>query len=150
MDIIDRVNGLVASYLDENGIELVDTIYRREQGGMVLRLLIDMPQGITIAGCETLNNYLSELLDKENFIDEHYTIEISSPGLDRPLKTDRDFKRVMGSKIDVTTYEPIDLKKTHEGLLIGMDRENIVIESNGVSTVIPRQKIAVARRKVEF
>jgi len=150
MEVIDRVKELAARYLDDNGIELVDIIYRREQGGMTLRLMVDTPQGITIAECEALNNCLSELLDKEDVIDEHYVLEVSSPGLDRPLTSDGDFKRVMGKTLDITTYEPIDMKKTHEGKLIGMDKENIVIESDGVSTVIPIAKIARARRKVEF
>jgi ribosome maturation factor RimP len=150
MEVIDRVKELAAGYLDENGIDWVDITYRREQGGMVPRLLVDTHQGISIAECEDLNNYLSELLDKENTIEEHYLLEVSSPGLNRPMTTDKDFTRVMGKDIDVTTYEPIDLKREHEGRLIGMDKDNIVIESDGVSTVIPRQKIAKAKRKVGF
>jgi len=150
MEIIDRVKELIAKYLDDNGIELVDIIYRREQGGMTLRLLVDTPQGIGIAECEALNNYLSELLDKENVIEEHHLLEVSSPGLDRPITTDRDFERVMGKYLDITTYEPIDGRRAHEGKLAGMDGEDIVIESDGVSTVIPKAKIARARRKVEI
>ena len=66
MEIVDRVKELLAPYLEEKGIELVEMTYRREQGGMTLRVLAYTPQGITIAECEALNNYLSELLDKEN------------------------------------------------------------------------------------
>jgi ribosome maturation factor RimP len=150
MEVTERVKALVRGYLDDNGIELVDIVYRREQGGMVLRLLADTPQGITIDECEALNNYLSETLDKEDVIQEHYTIEVSSPGLDRQLKTDRDFERIIGKDIEVTTYEKIDEKKAHTGRLIGMDKEKIVIESDGVSTVIPRRSIAVARLKIEI
>ena len=150
MEIVDRVKSLIERYLEKNGIELVDVIYRREQGGITLRLLVDTPQGITIAECEALNTYLSELLDKEDVIEGHYVLEVASPGLDRPITTDGDFKRVMGKEIDITTYEPIDMRSTHEGRLIGMDKENIVIESGGISTVIPRAKIALARLKIEF
>lgn len=150
MEIVDRVKELIAPYLEEKGIELVDMIYRREQGGMTLRVLADTPQGITVAECEALNNYLSELLDKENVIEEHYLLEISSPGLDRPMKTDRDFERSLDRAIEVTTYEPVDGRKTHEGRLIGLDKENIVIETGGVSIVIPKKSIAVARLKIEF
>jgi len=150
MDVIDSVNSLIARYLEEKGIELVDITYKHEQGGMVLRLLVDTPAGITIAECEALNNYLSDTLDKENVIEERYILEVASPGLDRPIVTDRDFERSMGKTLDVRTYEPIDAERTHEGKLIGMDKENIVLESDGISTVIPRVKIARAKRKAEF
>lgn len=150
MEIVDRVNALIQGYLEENNIELVDITYKRGQGGMVLRLIVDTPEGIRISECEKLNNCLSELLDRENVIEEHYLLEVSSPGLDRPIKTDRDFERVMGKEIQANTFEKIDFKKTHSGKLIGMDKEKIVIEANGTSTVIPRNKIAVARLKIEF
>jgi len=150
MELIERVNDLITNYLQQNKIELVEITYRREGQGMVLRLLIDTPSGITIKECEDLNNFLSEMLDSENVIEERYILEVSSPGLDRPIKTDRDFKRSMGRELYITTYEPIDARKTHQGKLIGMDKENIVMESNGVSTVIPRYKIARAVLKLEF
>lgn len=150
MDVIERVNDLIGNYLEENGIELIDITYKHEQGGMVLRLLVDTPQGVTIDACEKLNNFLSELLDKEETISEHYTIEVASPGLDRPIITDRDFQRVLGKALDITTYQAIGERKTHEGKLVGIDKESVVIESNGVSTVIPKKLIARARLKIEF
>lgn len=150
MDIKERVNELIANYLEQNAIELIDIIYRREQGGMVLRLLVDKPEGINISECEEVNNYLSATLDKEGIITDRYTLEVSSPGLDRPLKTDKDFERKMGRKLEVNTYEAVDEKKTHEGTLLGIDKDNIIIEKDGISTVIPRAKIALARQKIEF
>ena len=149
MGIIERVNELITSYLEENCIELVDITYKRESGGMTLRLLVDTPEGITIAECESLNNYLSEVLDKENVIEEHYLLEVSSPGLGRPITTDKDFARFIGKMLDITTYEPIDGKRAHIGKLIGMDKDNIVIEAGGISTVIPKAKIAKAKLKIE-
>ncbi len=150
MEVIDRVNSLIERYLQEHGIELVDIIYRREQGGMVLRLLVDTPEGITIEQCEKLNNFLSEELDKEDVIEEHFMLEVCSPGLDRALSTDSDFARVMGKELFVHSYEPIDGSREHEGRLIGIDKESIVIESDGISTVIPRVKISKARLKIDF
>jgi ribosome maturation factor RimP len=148
--ILERVKALAAPYLEDNAVELVEITYRREGGGMTLRLLVDTPAGIKIDECEGLNKYLSERLDKEDVISEHYVIEVSSPGLDRPIRTDRDFERALGKRLEVTTYAPIDGRKTHEGTFIGMDKENIVIESAGVSTVIPRAKVALARLHVEI
>jgi ribosome maturation factor RimP len=150
MEVKDRVNLLIEGYLEKNGIELIDIIYRREAGGMVLRLLADTPEGITVDECEALSNYLSEALDKEEVIAEHFTLEVASPGLDRALVTDRDFAWVMGKELDVSMYEPVDGLREHQGKLIGMDKDNIVIESDGISTVIPRKKIAKAKLKIEF
>lgn len=151
MEIIDRVTELIGPYLGERGIELVEMIYRREQGGMVLRLFVDTATGITLKECEDLNNYLGELLDKESLIEENrFLLEVSSPGLDRHLKTDRDFQRVIDKILEVSTYAPIDGKREHSGKLIGMDSDNIVLEEDGISTVIPRSKIARARLKIEI
>ena len=150
MEVIDRVRQIAEGYAGERGIEVVDVIYRREQPGMVLRILADRPEGITVDECEALNNFLSEELDIEDVIQDRYTLEVSSPGLDRPIKTDRDFERAIGRPVEVMTYEPVEGKKAREGNLIGMDKESIVVESEGVSTVIPRNKIALARLKLEF
>jgi len=140
----------MSEYLEENRIELVDMIYRREGSGMVLRLLADTPEGITMDQCERLNNYLGRMLETENVIEGHYVIEVSSPGLDRPIRTDRDYERSLGKKLDVTTYEPVDGTKTHEGTLIGMNKDSIVLESAGVSTVILKRLAASAKLKVEI
>ena len=149
-EVTERVKALAQAYLDDNSIELVEIMYRREAGGMVLRLLVDTPEGIRIAECEAVNKFLSKTLDEEEFIQDSYTIEVSSPGLDRHLVTDRDFERVIGKDVEMTTYEKIDAKKTHVGRLIGMNKDNIVIESGGRSTVIPRKSIAAARLRIEI
>ena len=149
-EIVGRVKALIDGYLEQNGIELAEITYKRREGGMTLRVLADTERGITVAECEALNNYLSDCLDKENVIGEHYLLEVSSPGLDRPIKTDRDFERVMGKFLEVSTYQHIDEKKHHEGKLIGMDKEKIVLEADGVSTVITRAAIAMARLKIEI
>lgn len=150
MEVIERVKALIASYLEENGIDLVEITYKREQGGMTLRLLADTAQGITIDECEKLNNYLSDILDKEDVVDEHYLLEVASPGLDRPIVTDKDFERTIGKELYISTYEPIDAKKEHEGKLVGMDKESVVVESDGVAIVIPKKKIARAKLKIEL
>ena len=150
MDIIERVKELIAGYLQQNRMELIDITYKREQDGMTLRLIVDTPQGVTIDECEALNNYLSGILDNESIVDEHYLLEVASPGLDRPLVTDKDFERSIGKDLDITTYQAIDGRKTHEGNLAGMDKENIVIESKGVSVVIPKKIIARARLSIKF
>ena len=150
LEITEKTKELIAPYLDENGIELVEITYKRESGGMTLRLLVDTRKGIRITECEALNARLSAIIDKEGFIGEHYVIEVSSPGLDRPIKTDEDFMRSIGKELEASTYGPIDGRRMHVGVLIGTGEGKIVLESDGVSTVIPRDKIAVARLHIEF
>ena len=149
MEVRESVKELISPYVTEKGIELVDILYRREGQGMVLRLLMDKEGGIRLSECEELNNYLSARLDETGIIDERYILEVSSPGLDRPMKSDRDFQRSMGREIEVDTYEPVDGRRHIVGSLIGMDAETVVVESSGISTVIPRSKIAMARLKIE-
>lgn len=150
IEIVDRIKELIGPFLNEKGIEPVEITYRRESSGMTVRLLVDTPVGIRIDECEAVNNALSELLDKEDFINERYVIEVSSPGLDRPIRTDRDFERSIGRELEVTTFGPIDGRKTHRGFLAGINASEIVLESSGLSTVIPRDKIAMARLNIEF
>ncbi len=150
MEIIDRVKEIAEVYLKEHGIELIEVVFRRENNGLVLRIVADTADGITVSGCTGLNKFLSEVLDREDVIQDRYTLEVSSPGLDRPISTDRDFERSMGKELELTTFEAIDGRKTHEGLLVGIDKDNIVIERQGISTVMPRSKIALARLKIDF
>ena len=150
MEILERVNELIADYLSEHGIELLDMSYRREAQGMVLRLLVDTQEGIRLSECGALNNFLSERLDSENLIDTRYIIEVSSPGLDRPLKTDRDFQRVIGRDLEIDTHEPVAAKNHIVGTLVRLDAVSVEVESSGARTVIPREKIARARQKIDF
>jgi len=150
MEIVDRVREIAEVYLKDHGIELIDIVFKREGPGHVLRIAADTLDGITVSECADLNNFLSEVLDREDIIQDRYTLEVSSPGLDRPIKTDRDFERSMGKDLEFTTFEAVDGRKTHEGVLIGMDKDNVVVERQGTSTVIPRSKIALARLKIDF
>ena len=144
------IQDLIDDYLVEHQIEVVDMAYKRINGEMTLQLFVDTPNGIRMNECEALNRHVGDAIERENLIETHYVVEVSSPGLDRPLKTDRDFERNLGKEIELTTYEPIDGRKTHQGRAVGMDKEKIVVESEGISTVIPRNKIAVAKLKIEF
>ena len=150
MEITDRVVEIAKDYLEDHGIELIEVIFRREGPVLMLRVIVDTLEGVKVSECADLNNYLSEALDKEDLVQDRYTIEVSSPGLDRPIKSDRDFEHSMGKELELTTYEAIDGRKTHEGALTGMGKDNIVIERRGISTVISRDKIALARLKIKF
>jgi ribosome maturation factor RimP len=145
-EIVEKVEELVSNLLQEKVIELVDITYKRESGGMVLRLLVDKEGGITLGDCAYLNEEIGNMLEQEDAIPEKYMLEVSSPGLDRPLKTRRDFERAMGKKIHVHTYEPINDKRDCEGTVKSVDDEKVIIDE----VVIPLKKISKAKLKIEI
>ena len=141
------VEKIVSDLLKEKkDIELVDVEYVKEQH-WYLRVFIDKEGGIEIDDCQQLSEQLEEKLDVTNPIKESYILEVSSPGLDRILKKDRDFEREMGKAIDVTTYVPIDGKKLFVGQLTGFDKESVTLDGDNR---IAFDKIAVIRLHIEF
>ncbi len=145
-EVAENVRELIANILQQREIELVDVIYRRESNGMVLRLLVDKENGITLDECAYLNEKIGELLDAEDTIPDKYILEVSSPGLDRPLKTRRDFEKVMGKIIHVHTYEPIEeRRKDVEGELKFVDDQKVVVDR----WEIQLKKISKAKLKID-
>lgn len=142
--MIERVEGLISNLLSDKRIELVDVVYRREGGRMVLRLLCDKEGGITLDDCTNLNEEISKILDNENFMPEKYLLEVNSPGLDRHLKTRRDFQRVMGKRINVHTYEPIDEKRDFNGEVESVDSDSVTVSGSKISL----NKISKAKLEV--
>jgi ribosome maturation factor RimP len=149
MEVIERIKELLGPIADARRYYIVDITYRREGGRFVLRILADKEGGITIDECARLNNELSELLDRENVIEEQYTLEISSPGLDRKLKKDEDFLWAMGKKIKISTYAPLDGKNVFLGVLVGLGDGTVVLKENGTSAEVPREKIASAKLAIK-
>ena len=150
MEVIERIRELLEPIANERKFYIVDITYRREGGRLALRILADKEGGITMEDCTGLSNELSELLDRENIIEEQYVLEVSSPGLDRKLNKDDDFVWAVGKRIKVTTYAPLDGKNVFLGVLAGLRDGTIVVsEKEGISTEIPRDKIASARLATE-
>ena len=145
-DIIEKVKPLIYNILQENKIELVDITYRRESGGNVLRILADTDSGITIGECARMNNVISDALDVSNLMEDRYIIEISSPGLDRPLKAKSDFLKARGKNVRVHTYTPVENRKEFAGKLEDIDDEKMSISiDNGIKISISFDKISSAR-----
>ena len=141
----EEIKELVSNILRDNAAEPVDITYKREGAVRILRILADKEGGITIDECAKLNRIISDTMDKEGFIDENYVLEISSPGLDRPLKTKKDFLRLKGKKIHAYTYEPIDGKREIIGVLEGVEGDNITIfDKKAKLTKVPLNKISKA------
>jgi len=144
-ELIERIRDTVSGIFNENKIELVDLTYRREGSVRVLRILADAEEGITADECTKMNEVVGEVLDREGFINDNYILEISSPGLDRHLKTKTDFLRVKGKKVQVYTYTPIDEKKEFIGSLEEVDDSGItLLAQDRYITQIPFDKISKA------
>jgi ribosome maturation factor RimP len=148
--VIKQIEAVALPVLKELGFELVEVQYRREQNGWVLRLVIDKQDGINLADCAAVSREISQLLDIEDFIDQAYSLEVSSPGLNRPLKSMADFKRFVGRKAKIKTVEPIAGEHVFIGKINKTDGESSIM---GVGTKVVKVmffKVAKARLEVEF
>ncbi len=155
-EIRSRVQALALTILDSMGLELVEIEYRRAGREALLRLYIDREGGVTLDDCADFSRELSTLLDIEDFIPCEYTLEVSSPGLDRPLKTEADYVKFAGRLVKVKTYEPYqddagNRRKTFLGRLDGL-RDGVVVISlkEGQTASIPLELVAKANLEFEF
>jgi ribosome maturation factor RimP len=145
-----RVAAVALPVLQELGLELVEVQYRREQSGWVLRLIIDRQDGVTLEDCTAASREISQLLDIEDFIDQAYNLEVSSPGLDRPLKSMADFQRFTGSMVRIKTIEPIAGERFFIGRIQHTAGEEIILEVGSRQVTIPFSQVSKARLEVEF
>jgi ribosome maturation factor RimP len=157
--IPERVRGLLLPILDDLNLELVEIEFRREGRNWSLRVFIDKPGGITLDDCAEVSHQLGAVLDVEEIIETSYRLEVSSPGLDRPLKTDRDFERFQGKMIKVKTWEMLDpdgrghLRKTFTGELLGLENGRVRIrqtDKKGGVVELPLEGIAKANLELDF
>lgn len=147
--IEELVESLVVSMLDNTNIELVDVEYVKERD-WYLRVFLDKDGGIEIEDCQWLSEQLENKLDELDPIKDSYYLEVSSPGLDRALKKDKDFSRHVGDMIEINTYAPINGQKVLVGKLNGLVDNNIQIDVDGIEMTIPKDKAAQVRLHLEF
>lgn len=142
---------LVLPMIEENKFELVDVEYVKEGGNRYLRIYIDKPGGINIDDCELISRALSDKLDEKDFIQDAYILEVSSPGLGRPLKKDKDFNRNIGERVEIKLFKAVDKQKEFEGILKSFDKETVTIEPDeGTDMVFERSEIALIRLALDF
>ncbi|MDU4959864.1 MAG: ribosome maturation factor RimP [Sporomusaceae bacterium] len=147
--IEQEVERLVLPCLEDSGIELVDIEYVRERDWF-LRIYIDKPGGIGVDDCQWLSEQIGEKLDAADLIRDSYYLEVSSPGLDRPLKKERDFVRHAGQKVEVHTFAPVNGKKLLTGVLKGLVDGRIILDIDGTEASIPREQASQVRLYIEF
>ena len=145
-----RTEQLVLPIIQSNKFELVDVEYVKEGGTWYLRAYIDKPGGITVDDCEIVNRALGDLLDREDFIEDSYILEVSSPGLGRPLKKEKDFVRSQGKEVEIRTYRMVERQKEFRGILKAWDKETVTIETEEGEQVFLRDNIALIRLAFDF
>lgn len=141
---------LILPILQELSFELVDVEYVKEGGSWFLRAYIDKDGGITVDDCETVSRRMNDLLDEKDYIEESYIFEVSSPGLGRPLKKEKDFKRSIGKEVEIRTYRAIDHEKEFCGILTGYDDQTVAIETEDGERTFSKDEIALIRLAVIF
>ena len=148
--LVNKIKALISDTFQGKGIELVELVYRRRQEGMVLSFSVDKPDGITLEECSQLNHEIDQLLEKTGIMNERYLLEVSSPGLDRPLRTREDFIRAIGKPVKIISRLPVDGRDVHAGELYGVnDRDVVIIGKDNLSTVISFEDINKARLDIK-
>jgi ribosome maturation factor RimP len=145
-DIEAKTTELVMPIIEANGLELVDVEYVKEGSDFYLRIYADKEGGINIGDCEIVNRALSDLLDENDYINDAYILEVSSPGLTRPLKKENDFRRSIGKIVEIKTFTKINNCKEFEGELTAYDDETVtIITDRDEELVISRKDISMIR-----
>ena len=146
-----KTEEILLPIVEDNGFELVDVEYVKEGSTWYLRAYIDKPGGINIDDCEVVSRRLSDILDEKDYIDDAYILEVSSPGLGRPLKKEKDFKRSLGEEVEIRTYRMIDKQKEFTGILKDYDEKTVTIEMDDDTTkTFEKSDIALIRLAFDF
>lgn len=148
-DYESRAEALIMPIVEANGFELVDVEWVKEGANWYLRAYIDKENGITVDDCEVVSRALSDLLDVEDFISENYILEVSSPGLDRPLKKDKDFARSIGKDVEVKLFKAINREKEFVGILTAYDADTVTLEMED-ETEMQFKRSEIARIRLAF
>lgn len=146
-----RTEGFLLPLLEEYKFELVDVEYVKEGDTWYLRAYIDKEGGISVDDCEIVSRKLSDWLDKEDFISESYVLEVSSPGLGRPLKKEKDFARSIGKDVEIRLYKALNKSKEYTGRLKAYDKESVLLQmEDGSDLAFLRSEIALIRLALDF
>ncbi len=141
----------VLPLLAKEGVELVELFINRGRGRSTLRFLVTKPGGITLDECAQLNREIGRILEQKNLIQEAYILEVSSPGLDRPMKNTRDFQRCLGEPVRIVLHESLNRENVWKGFLKEVDQANVIIQTeNEQRLCISRKNIARANAEVQL
>lgn len=144
------VTDLALPLVEQLNLELVDVEYTKEAGRYYLRVFIDKPGGVTLDDCQALSERLDVLLDEKDPIPNAYLLEVSSPGIERPLKKAQDFRRFAGRLARIKTFAPIEGRKQFIGRLLGASDQEVRLQIDDRVVAIALERIASARLVAEF
>ena len=151
MERSEQLQEIAERIATAEGLELVDLEYRREGAGWVVRLFIDKPGGVTLENCQEVSHQVGAQVEVEDLIPHQYRLEVSSPGLDRVIKKEADFRRFAGKEVQITTDRPIDGQRKFQGRLEGMQEGHVLLTTDAGETCrLPLERIARARLTPEF
>jgi ribosome maturation factor RimP len=151
VDRRERIREKAEAIAASEGVELVDLHYRREGPGWVLRLFIDKPGGVTHTDCQEISQQLGAQVEVEDLVPHRYTLEVSSPGLDRPLLKEADYTRFAGRSVRITTDRPVEGRRRFRGRLEGLtDGQVSLTTDEGERFELPLERVASARLEIEF
>ena len=145
-----RTEELLLPIADSFGVEIYDVEYVKEGADFYLRAYIDKPDGVNIQDCENVSRALSDALDKEDFMEDAYILEVSSPGLGRTLKKDKHLEKSLEKEVEVRTYKPIEKQKEFAGVLKAFDGNTVTITNESGEQVFHRTDIALIRLALDF
>lgn len=151
--ISEKVEEFITPIIEglNNQIEIVEVEFAKKHNGDNLTIFIDKPNGVTIEDCELVHNAIDEPLDTLDPTDgKPYTLNVSSPGIDRPIVSDKDFARNINEELELNLFEPIQKKKTLVGKLVAFNKESIILEINSENLEIERKKISKATKFINF
>ncbi|HAA84626.1 MAG: Ribosome maturation factor RimP [Thermodesulfobacterium sp. 37_54] len=149
-DLKEKIRELIETPILKRGIELVDLEWKRERTGWVLRLFIDKPGGVTIGDCAKISEIVGKILDKEDLIHHSYNLEVSSPGIERPLVKKEDFERFRGEKAKVVLKTPLEGRKNFSGIILGIEEEFLLLEVDQKVWRLPLGEIKKANLQPEL
>ncbi|MBR3885557.1 MAG: ribosome maturation factor RimP [Clostridia bacterium] len=151
--IAEKVEEFITPMVDEleGNIEIVEVEFAKKYNGDNLTIFIDKPGGVTIEDCELVHNLVDGPLDELDPTEgKPYTLNVSSPGIDRPIVTDKDYARNVGLELEIKLFEPINKKKILVGTLVAFNNDSIIVEINGENLEIERKKISKATKFINF
>lgn len=148
--ILSKLNEISTKVAEERGYEIVEVAYKKATPHSLVSVFIYKEDGISLDDCDTMSRAIEEELDKEDIIEESYYLEVSSPGLDRPIKTQDDLRRNKGKLVEAKLFAPLDVNKLYEGVLASYTKDTVILDNEGKEVELPLKSISKMSQKIVF
>ncbi len=148
--ILSKLNEISTKLAEERGYEIVEVAYKKATPHSLVSVFIYKEDGISLDDCDTMSRAIEEELDKEDIIEESYYLEVSSPGLDRPIKTQDDLRRNKGKLVEAKLFAPLDGNKLYEGVLASYTKDTVILDNEGKEVELPLKSISKMSQKIVF